>query len=180
MLRETPRHDLRHAVGAHRHAVEDIGGLHRPLLVGDDDELRAVGVAPEQLDEARDVRVVERSLDLVEQVEGAGPREEEGEQERDRAQRLLAAGKQREARDALARGPQLDLDPSLPVLALGLDQAQAALAPREERGGDLLEVLRDGVERLGEAALDGLRELGSQPLELLEAPLEVLALSCEV
>ena len=30
-------------VGAHRHAVEDVGRLHRPLLVRDDDELRAIG-----------------------------------------------------------------------------------------------------------------------------------------
>ena len=96
------RHDLRHAVGPHRHAVEDIRGLHRPLLVGDDDELRAVGVAAKQLHEARDVRVVERGLDLVEEVEGAGPREEEREEERDRAERLLPSGKQREPRDPLA------------------------------------------------------------------------------
>src|SRR5262245_55827379 len=37
--------DPRHAVTAHAHAVERVGGVHRPLLVGDDDELGAVGVA---------------------------------------------------------------------------------------------------------------------------------------
>ena len=40
--------------------------------VGDDDELRAVGEAPQQLDEAADVRVVERRFDLVQEVERAG------------------------------------------------------------------------------------------------------------
>ena len=113
MLRKAPGDDLRDAVGPHRHAVEDIRGLHRPLLVGDDDELRAVGVPAEELDEARDVRVVERCLDLVEEVEGARPGEEEREQERDRAERLLAAGEERETRDALAGRAQLDLDPRL-------------------------------------------------------------------
>ncbi len=145
MLREPPRNDLRHAVGPHRHAVEDIRGLHRPLLVRDDDELRAVRVAAQQLDEARDVRVVERSLDLVEEVERARPREEEREEERDRAERLLASGQQREPRDALARRPQLDLDPELPVRLVGLDEPESALAAREERRGNLLEVLGDGT-----------------------------------
>ena len=41
--REPARDDLRDAVAGHRDAVEAVGGLHRALLVGDDDELRAVG-----------------------------------------------------------------------------------------------------------------------------------------
>ena len=52
------------------------------------------GVAAQQLDEAADVRVVERGLDLVQEVERVRPREEEREQERDRSERLLAAGEQ--------------------------------------------------------------------------------------
>ena len=75
-----------------------------------DDELRTVGEAPEELDEAPDVRVVEGRLDLVEQVEGARPREEEREEERDRAERLLAAREKREPRDPLAGRLELDLD----------------------------------------------------------------------
>src|SRR5581483_533992 len=102
---EAARDDLRDAVAAHRDAVEDVGRLHRPLLVRDHDELRAVGVAAQELDEAADVRVVERDLDLVEEVERARPREEEREEERDRAERLLAAGEEREPRHLLARRP---------------------------------------------------------------------------
>ena len=60
----------------------------------DHDELRPVGVRTEELGEAADVRVVERGLDLVEQVERARPGEEESEEKRDRAERLLAAGEQ--------------------------------------------------------------------------------------
>ena len=160
-LREPPRHDLRHPVRAHRDAVEDVGRLHRPLLMRDDDELRAVGVAAEQLHEARDVGVVQGSLDLVEEVEGARPREEEREEERDRAERLLSPGEERESRDPLAGGPELDLDSVLGLLLVGLDEPQPPLAAREERRGDLLEVLRDGSKGLREPALDGLGEIRS-------------------
>ena len=181
MLREAPRHDLRNAVRAHRHAVEDIRGLHRPLLVSDDDKLRPIGVAPEELDEARDVRVVERGLDLVEEVEGARPREEEREQERDRSERLLAAREERQARDALARPAEArPRSPASPPLVLRLDETKPALAAGKEGRGDILEVRRDGGEGLGEAPLDGLGELRAQLVELLEALLEILALRRQV
>src|SRR5580765_6839119 len=71
---KTTRDDLRDALLSHRDAVEHVRGFHRPLLVRHDDELRTVGVASQQLDEAADVRVVERGLDLVQQVEGARAR----------------------------------------------------------------------------------------------------------
>ena len=64
--------------------------------------------------------------------------------------------------------------------ALRLDEPQPALAAGKQRRGDLLEVLRDGSEGLREPALDRLGELRAQPLELLEAPLEVLALRLQV
>ena len=50
---------------AHRHAVKHVGSLHRPLLVRDDDELRPLGEPAQEIDEAADVRVVERRLHLV-------------------------------------------------------------------------------------------------------------------
>src|SRR6266513_4433477 len=56
--------DLRDAVVAHRDAVERVGGVHSALLVRDDDELRALGIAAQQRQEAVDVDVVERGLDL--------------------------------------------------------------------------------------------------------------------
>src|SRR4051794_6324300 len=58
--RQPPRDDLRHAVAGHRDAVEAVGGLHRALLVRDDDELRAVGEAAQDAEEAVDVEIVER------------------------------------------------------------------------------------------------------------------------
>src|SRR4029079_13402875 len=138
----------------------------------DDDELRAVGVPAQQLDEAAGVGVVERGLAFVEQVERARTGEEEREQGRDPAEGLLAAREQREPRHALAPRPELDLDAwLLAVLAIG--QAQAAFAAREERGGDLGEVRADRREGLVEAALDRLGQLRAQLLQLVEARFEV-------
>ena len=114
--RQAPGDDLGHAVAAHADPVEDVGGVHRPFLVGDDDELGAVGEAADQLQEAVDVGVVEGGLDLVEDVEGARPGEEDGEDEGQRDQRLLAAGEQLELARRLAGRGDLDLDPELVAL----------------------------------------------------------------
>src|SRR5436853_4527862 len=100
---------LRDAVAAHAHAVQAVGGVHRPALVGHDDELGSVAVAAQQLQEAVDVGVVERGLDLVEDVERARAREEDGEQECQRDQRLLAARHEGEPLGRLACRRHLDL-----------------------------------------------------------------------
>src|SRR4029079_12442138 len=114
---------------------EDVRGLHRLLLVRDDDELRLLRVAAEQRDEAADVRVVERGLDLVQEVERMRTGEEEREQERDRAESLLAAREERQPRDLLAGRAELDLDALLGVLVLAFElrlrEPQPALAARE-------------------------------------------------
>ena len=174
------RDDLGDAVAAHRHAVEDVGGLHRPLLVRDDDELRAVGEAPQQLDEAADVRVVERGLDLVEEVERARPREEEREEERDRAERLLAAGEQREPRDLLARRLELDLDAGLLAPRRRRRTSSRPLPPGKSVAATSAKCCSTARVRLLEARSTVSRQLGAQLLELLERALEVLALLDEL
>src|SRR4051812_4128099 len=146
----------------------------------DHDELRAIGVRAEQLREAADVRVVERRLDLVEEVERARPREEEREQECDRAQRLLPTGEQRQPRDALTGRAELDLDARLLFLILGLRHAEPPVSAGEEGGRDLGEVPLDRLEGLGEAGLDGAGEVVAKLLELVEALLEVGALDREL
>ena len=169
--RQAPGDDLGDAVAAHADPVEDVGGVHRAFLVGDDDELGAVGEAADQLQEAVDVGVVEGGLDLVEDVEGARAGEEDGEDEGERDQRLLAAGEQRELAGRLAGRGDLDLDPELlallflllvaraPSLGLGsppalgvadrpqADPAQAPAAAREEVLDHLLEVLARSPRR---------------------------------
>src|SRR3954452_10629526 len=170
--RKAARHDLRYAVIGHGYAVQRIRRVHRALLVRDDDELRAVGVAAQQREEAVDVEVVERGLDLVEDVERARLGQEDREEEGDRGHRLLAAAEQREALGRLARRRDLDLDPVEVLLgellagvgllggrlllgaaehraraAVLLDEAQAPAAPGEDVLGELLEVLGGRVER---------------------------------
>ena len=95
---------------AHRDPVEHVGRVHGALLVGDDHELGTVREPPDELQEAVDVGVVERRLDLVEDVEGRRPGEEDGEHEGERDQRLLATGEQREPPRRLAGRGDLDLD----------------------------------------------------------------------
>ena len=130
----------------------------------------------EERDEAADVRVVERCLDLVEQVEGAGPRQKQREQEGDRAERLLASGEERQPCDATARGAELDLYPGLVLVR----SAELPLSPRKEGRRDLGEVALDRRIRLLEPTLDGLGQLRAQALELLERALQVLALPHEL
>src|SRR5437879_13576344 len=110
--------------------------------MGNNNEMRAVGGAPQQINKAADVSVVKRGLHLVEEIERARPGQEEGEQERNRTERLLAAREKREPRDLLAGRPQLDLDAGLRLLValLRLVQPELTLAAREARRGDLLEV----------------------------------------
>src|SRR5262245_45004240 len=123
----------------------------------DHDELRLVRIATQKLDEARDVRIVERRLDLVEEVERAWLGEEEREQERDRAECLLTAREQREPGDLLARRTELHLDAVVTAVLVG-DEAESSLASRKERACDVLEVARDGGERLVEPAAHRLGE----------------------
>ncbi len=133
--RQAAREHLGDAVAAHRDAVEPVGGLHRALLVGDHDELRAIGVAAQQRQEAIEVEVVERRLDLVEDVEGAGPRKEDREQEGERRHRLLTAGQQRQALGRLAGRRDLDLDAQAAPrsLARSASASASAVAPRRRR-----------------------------------------------
>src|SRR5262245_54789626 len=70
-LIELDRDELRHPRFFHRHAVEPVGYLHGLAVVRDDDELGAVEHGAQHLDEAADVGIVERRVDLVEQAEGA-------------------------------------------------------------------------------------------------------------
>ena len=159
--------------------------------------------AAQEREEAVDVEVVERGLDLVEDVERARPGEEHGEQERERGQRLLAAGEQREALGRLARGRDLDLDAHLVLgrllfldrllvlVVVGAaehraragvlaDEPQRAAAAREEVADDLLEVLGRGLERLLERLLDAAVGVPDQAGELAQRGLQVVALALEL
>src|SRR6478735_6423747 len=62
----------RDAVAAHGHAVERVADLHGPLLVGDDQQLGVLTQLLVDLQQPAQVGVVQRGLDLVEDVERRG------------------------------------------------------------------------------------------------------------
>ena len=107
-------------------AVEHVGNFHRPLLVRDDDELCPVCVAARQLAGGRC------------SCRRAPPRPRRGgtlnRRARKSAPRRIAPSashhrQERQARHALARGAQLDLDPGFLVLGLRLGQPQPPRRP---------------------------------------------------
>ena len=115
-----------------------------------------LGVLPQllvDLQQPAEVGVVERGLDLVEDVERRGAGLEQRHQERHRDQRPLATGEQREPLDLLAGRPGLDLDAGVEHV-VGVGEHQPALAAREQPREGLLEgPLHVGVG-LGEDLLD--------------------------
>ena len=130
----------------------------------------------DQVEEAVQVDVVEGGLDLVHHVEGRRPAAEHGEQEGQRGQRALAARQQRQLLDVLARRLGLDLDAGVEQV-VGLGEPQPALAAREQRLEQLLEVLGDvgegGGEDVDDLVVDGPDDLG----ELAAARLDVVELA---
>ncbi len=131
----------------HGDAVEAVGDFHRLFVVGDHQDL---GVADGLLDETveePDVRVVERRVDLVQQEEGDGAVEEDGEDERDRRHGFLAAGEERDALGPLPGDPDFDVDTRFEEVVL-VGQAEFRAAAGEEAGEDLLEALVDPFEGL--------------------------------
>ena len=88
---EVHRDDLGDAGLFHRDAVEGVGNLHRPLVVGDEDELAAVGHAADQFVEATDVGFIERRVHFVEQTERRRLDEEDRKDQRHRRHRLFPA-----------------------------------------------------------------------------------------
>src|SRR5207245_6768092 len=88
--------------------------------------------------------------DLVEQAEGARLVLEQSEHQRNGGERLLAAGEQLDALQALARGLRDDLDAALERVGL-VEQGQPGAAAAEECAEGLLEVAIDRRKRVGEA-----------------------------
>ena len=132
---------------------------------------RSCSKTPEQ---APEVRVVERRLDLVEDVERARPGLEDRGQQRDRRERPLAARQQRQSLDLLAGRPHRDLDagrerdrrgsvsemlPVPPGKRIGNTSPNAALRVLERREEDRLHPLVELVDDR-QQVLAGLGEVG--------------------
>jgi hypothetical protein len=87
-----------------------VAGLHRALLVAHDEQLRLAAELLDEPEEAVQVDVVERGLDLVHHVEGRRAAAEHGEQVRQRGEAALATRQQRQLLHVLAARLGLDLD----------------------------------------------------------------------
>ena len=70
-------------------------------------------MSSEQVGEAADVGLVQRRVDFVEHAEGAGLELEDADQQRQRGERLFAAGEQQHVLQLLARGRGDDVDAAL-------------------------------------------------------------------
>ena len=97
---------------------------------------------------AADVGLIERRVDLVEQAERRGLDEEDGEDQRDRGERLLAAREQLDRGELLARRLRDDLDARLgDGIGRILDELQLGRAAAEQAREHLLEALVDEAGR---------------------------------
>ena len=122
-----------------------------------DDQVAGLGFADhrvEQIAEPLDIGVVERRVDFVEDADRGRVGEEQREDQRDRGQRLLAARKQGQRLQSLARRLGIDLKPGFERI-VAVDQRKVGLSAFEQLGEQPLEV---GVDRL---------ERGAQPLAAL-------------
>src|SRR5512140_197338 len=157
----------------HRDPVQDVGQLHRPLVVRDEEVLVPVRHLAHQGVEPVYVGVVQRRIDLVEQAEGRRLDEEDGEDEADGGERLLPAGEAAERERFLAGRLDEDSDARLEEVFL-VNQAQRGAPPLEQPGKHLRELRVDLLERLREPLpgrpvdpLDRLREVFEGFLEIL-------------
>ena len=127
MLFKLDRNDLRHACFLHGYAVESSGGLHRPLVMSDDDELRLFGHFGDLIDESADVGVIERSVHLIEQTERRWPVLEYRHYQCDRRHSLFTAGEQKYILQAFAGRLGDDLNAGLENI-FGFEQRHLAAA----------------------------------------------------
>src|SRR5690606_37265953 len=125
-----------------------------------------------------DVRVVQWRIDLVEQAERRRIELEDREHERNRGQRLLAAGQQMNGAVPLARRPRHDRHARIEqILAVQLEiRMPAAEEAREEAAKPLIRLL----ERFLEARPGFPIDLANRLLEGLERLREILELRVEV
>ena len=112
--------------------------------MGDDQEarLRGLGDLLDQAAEAVDIGVVQRRVDLVQHADRRRVGEEDGEDQRQSGQRLLAAREQRQGLQLLARRAGIDLEP-------GFERIAAARAFAITRSARAIELDRRGRRRRG-------------------------------
>src|SRR5450759_5813977 len=146
-LVEPDADELRHSRLFLRDAGEGLRGLHRPLIVRDEDELRLLGQLHEERREAVDVRLVERGVDLVEDAERRRLVLEDRDKERDGRERFLAARQEADRLVPLAGRLRHDLEARVQGVLL-VEEMHRGGPSVEQALKDLTEVEVDGREGL--------------------------------
>ena len=139
--------------------------------MGDGDEagVGALAHLVEEIAEALDIIVVERRVDLVEHADRRGVGEEDGEDQRERGQRLLAAREQRQRLRFLAGRLGDKFEPGFERI-VGFDQLKLGLAALEQGLEQVLKVAVDDFEGGDEplaALLVEAADGGPEPLDRL-------------
>ena len=125
-----------------------------------------------------DIGLVERRIDLVEQAERRRIQPEDREHQRDRSQRLFAAGEERNRADALARRARHDGDAGREQVIAG--QLQIGVSAAEQTREQLLDAGIDAIERFLEARARFLVDLADRAFERFERGRKVGELRVEI
>ena len=147
--------------------------------MGHDQELRLVTELIDEAEEALQVDVVERGLDLVHHVERRRARAKDGEEKGQCRHRSFPAGQQREASDVAAQRSHFDLHPGVEWI-VGHGQDETALSAGKEHGDERREVLVDVSHRARERLHDLLVEGADHFLDLATRVAHVAHLGVEV
>src|ERR1700733_9956 len=124
------RYQFRDARLLHRNAIEHGSHLHSLAIVRYHDELRLRAHLGEHFVEAPNVGFVQRRVHFVEDAEWAGLVAEHGDKQRQRSERLFAAGEQENILQTLSRWLRSDVDAGL-ARAIRLAQAHLAMPAAE-------------------------------------------------
>ena len=140
--------------------------------MGDDDELGLAGHAAQVLRIARDVDIVERGFDLVQDAERRRVDFQDREIDRDGDQRLFAARQGGQVADDLARRVDFDLDAGAEHVRL-VGQIEPGAAAAEQLAEDMAEVAVDLLEALCEHRFHLAAELADHAGQLRLGALDV-------
>jgi len=177
------RHHSRDTVFRQRHAVKGLGLRHGRVVMSNDEELLLRRQSLEDPVEPKHVGIIERRINLIQDIERTGIDGLQREQERQGCQRALTTGKKGERLQPLAWRLRQDLDAVVQRVAFRLAfQTQGSPAALKQLTKELLEVhgdsLKDGAEASVDFILEALaqfRQLSRRLLEIAQLPPQPLA-----
>src|SRR5262249_44822346 len=147
-------------------------------VVRDEDELGVLLHIPQHFDEAADVCIIKRCVDLIEETEWARLVLEQPEHEGNGRQRFFSARQQLNALESLAGRLRNDFDAALERVVL-VEERQACASPPEQSAEGLLKVDVDSRECFGKALTRHLVDALYRPRCLRDGLDEIEPLACK-